>query len=38
LTWGELLGAPVSLAAFDRELRDAAKKSGIEALPQTDKQ
>lgn len=34
LTWGELLGASVSLATFDRELRDAAKKSGIEVFPQ----
>lgn len=35
LTWSELLGAPISLATFDRELRDAAQKSGIEVFPQT---
>ena len=34
LTWGELLGAPVIVSTFDRELRSAAKKSGLETLPQ----
>ncbi len=34
LTWSELLGAPVTIATFDRELHDAAKKSGLDVLPQ----
>ena len=29
LTWSELLGASVSLATFDKELREAAQKSGL---------
>ncbi|HMV29457.1 MAG TPA: type II toxin-antitoxin system VapC family toxin [Anaerolineales bacterium] len=33
LTWSELLGAPVSLATFDKELYAAAKKSGLEVFP-----
>lgn len=33
LTWGELLGAPVSLATFDKELYTAAQKSGLQTLP-----
>jgi predicted nucleic acid-binding protein len=33
LTWSELLGASVSLATFDKELYQAAKKSGLQALP-----
>lgn len=33
LTWSELLGAPVSLATFDRELHEAAQKSGMEVFP-----
>jgi hypothetical protein len=32
LTWQDLLGAPVSLATFDKELIDAAQKSGMEVL------
>ncbi|MCZ2126830.1 MAG: type II toxin-antitoxin system VapC family toxin [Anaerolineales bacterium] len=36
LTWGELLGAPVSLATFDRELREAARKSSLDVFPQED--
>lgn len=34
LTWSELLGSPVTLATFDRELRDAAQKSGCGVFPQ----
>lgn len=33
LTWGELLGATVSLATFDKELYEAAKKSGLQVFP-----
>lgn len=33
LTWSELLGAPVTMAAFDKELHEAAQKSGMEILP-----
>ncbi|MEW5828020.1 MAG: type II toxin-antitoxin system VapC family toxin [Chloroflexota bacterium] len=33
LTWGELLGAPVTIASFDRELLDAAQKTGLKTLP-----
>lgn len=33
LTWSELLGAPVSLATFDKELYSAAQKSGLEVFP-----
>ncbi len=33
LTWSELLGAPVVLATFDKELHEAAKKSGLEVFP-----
>jgi predicted nucleic acid-binding protein len=32
LTWQDLLGAPVSLATFDKELIDAAQNSGLETL------
>lgn len=32
LTWSELLGAPVTLASFDRELQGAAKTSGMEVF------
>lgn len=34
LTWSELLGAPVTVATFDRELRAAAQKSGFNVFPQ----
>ena len=33
LTWSELLGAPITMATFDKELHEAAKKSGIEVFP-----
>jgi hypothetical protein len=33
LIWGELLGVPVTVATFDRELREAAKQSGLEVFP-----
>lgn len=33
LTWSELLGAPVTMATFDKELHEAAQKSGMEILP-----
>jgi len=33
LTWSELLGAPVMMATFDRELHEAAPKSGMEVFP-----
>lgn len=33
LTWSELLGAPVTMATFDKELHEAAQKSGMEVLP-----
>ncbi len=33
LTWSELLGAPVLLATFDKELHNAAQKSGMEVFP-----
>ena len=33
LTWSELLGAPVTIATFDKELREAAQKSGVEVFP-----
>jgi predicted nucleic acid-binding protein len=33
LTWGELLGVPVTVATFDRELHEAAKKSGLDVFP-----
>jgi len=32
LTWQDLLGAQISLASFDRELLDAARKIGMETL------
>ena len=32
LTWQDLLGAPVSLATYDLELRDAAQKNGLNIL------
>lgn len=32
LTWQDLLGASVSLATFDKELIDAAQKTGMEVL------
>jgi predicted nucleic acid-binding protein len=34
LTWSEFLGAPVAMATFDKELRLAAKKSGLDTFPQ----
>ncbi len=34
LVWGELLNAPVTVATFDAELRDAAQKSGLEVFPE----
>lgn len=34
LTWGELLRAPVTVAAYDLELREAAQKSGLDVFPQ----
>lgn len=34
LTWGELPGASVSMVAFDRELRDAVKKTEVEVFPE----
>lgn len=33
LTWSELLGAPVTLATFDKELHEAAQKSSMEVFP-----
>jgi len=33
LTWGELLGEPVIVSTFDKELLQAAKKLGLETLP-----
>lgn len=33
LTWSELLGAPVTIATFDKELYEAAQKSGMEIFP-----
>ena len=33
LTWSELLGAPITLATFDKELYEAAQKSGMEVFP-----
>jgi predicted nucleic acid-binding protein len=33
LTWSELLGAPVTIATFDKELHEAAQKSGMEVFP-----
>jgi predicted nucleic acid-binding protein len=33
LTWCELLGAPVIVATFDKELHQAAQKSGLEVFP-----
>lgn len=33
LTWSELLGVPVTVATFDKELHEAAQKSGMEVLP-----
>ncbi len=32
LTWQDLLGTQVSLASFDKELLDAAQKTGMEVL------
>ncbi len=33
LAWSELLGAPVKIATFDKELHEAAQKSGMEVFP-----
>lgn len=33
LTWSELLGVSVLLATFDKELHNAAQKSGLEVFP-----
>jgi predicted nucleic acid-binding protein len=33
LTWSELLGVSVTMASFDRELLDAAQKTGLKTLP-----
>jgi predicted nucleic acid-binding protein len=33
LTWCELLGAPVMVATFDKELHQAAQKSGLVVFP-----
>lgn len=33
LTWSEMLGAPVLLATFDKELHSAAQKSGLDVFP-----
>jgi len=33
LTWSELLGAPVTMTTFDKELREAAQKSDMEVFP-----
>ena len=33
LTWSELLGAPVTIATFDKEFREGAQKSGVEVFP-----
>ena len=34
LTWQEALGASVTLASFDGQLRDAAQKVGLSMLPE----
>jgi predicted nucleic acid-binding protein len=34
LTWQEMLRAPVALATFDTELREAAQKAGLGVLPE----
>jgi uncharacterized protein len=33
LAWRDLLGLPVSLVTYDRELADAARVAGIAVLP-----
>ena len=33
LVWQDLLSAPVTLATFDKELHEAAQKSGMEVFP-----
>lgn len=33
LSWSELIGAPVLIATFDKELHEAAKKLGFEVFP-----
>ena len=33
LTWSELLGTPVTIVTFDKELRDAAQKSDMKVFP-----
>jgi predicted nucleic acid-binding protein len=34
LTWQDALELPVSLVSFDSELREAARKSGLQVLPE----
>ena len=34
LTWQDALRAPVTLATFDGQLREAAKQAGMEVLPE----
>lgn len=33
LTWQDLLSTPITLATFDKELQEAAEKSGVSVLP-----
>lgn len=33
LTWQDLLNSPITLATFDKELHEAAEKSGIQVFP-----
>lgn len=33
LTWQDLLNAPITIATFDKELQEAAEKSGVQVLP-----
>jgi predicted nucleic acid-binding protein len=33
LTWQDLLNSPITLATFDKELHEAAEKSGVQVLP-----
>ncbi len=35
LTWQESVGAEITLATFDRPLRDAAKRAGVRIWPET---
>ena len=33
LTWQDLLNSPITLATFDKELHEAAEKSGVQVMP-----